>query len=791
MTSLHECKDETGKMIWYSDVWSRRFVVWIAGTNPAGAEPSEWAVVYKFDQELRAQLGTRLVDAGQQRRFTRNVNLVKKAFELEDGGTCLYRSAPGVTSDVVNPSDETEQLIWRSYVWSRRFVVCIAGMNPAGVEPSIRAAASKCDQKFRDQLGARFADSEQQRRFAVLASLVKKANDLDDGETCLYRSDHVVISDVTNTSEETEQKTWYSDWLNRRSVFWTAGMNPAGAEPRDRTVASIYDQEPRAQLDASEETEQMIWYSDVWSRRFVALTAGMNPADAEPSKRTMISKCGQEPRAQFGARFADLQRCRFARLARLVKKACDLDDGETCLHHCDPGVTSDEMNPSDETDQLIRLSYAWSLRFVVWIAGMIPTVVEPSDRAVVSKRDQEPRARSGARFSLVPVYKRHEQQHGCEVTVSSFLDSMVSMTRSNTCQNKVLTRIVIFSCSSQSGPSILHTSLLIRRRQSEQQSHEYFVDIADNTEMSDDVLEENNSTIYVKTINKKTISICYYESMKAAVILEEVERRTAIPRDMTRLTHKGKAINGKKSMKDNNIDANETIEMSMRLLGGMEVNEQMDTHETEEDREKKRKLDEGKEGKATKPSDDIAHLRKDIMEALKKTDEKMECYSRKNEEKMIDFSKKADDLMERFMFMTNSVGTQIQGMNSSIVKLHETNEKMKEEGENKFNKIDERFKDMEKKMMDLDKKYENRSDDERNGSVIANQGETVIAGLHKETTESEVADTLKEMIKEIGMDYEKVKLVCPAKPITHAFVYFENDNERNKFIRSANMLKKN
>ena len=47
---------------------------------------------------------------------------------------------------------------------------------------------------------------------------------------------------------------------------------------------------------------------------------------------------------------------------------------------------------------------------------------------------------------------------------------------------------------------------------------------------------------------------------------------------------------------------------------------------------------------------------------------------------MIDFSKKADDLMERFMMMTNSVGTQIQGMNSSIVKLHETNEKMKEEG---------------------------------------------------------------------------------------------------------------
>ena len=58
--------------------------------------------------------------------------------------------------------------------------------------------------------------------------------------------------------------------------------------------------------------------------------------------------------------------------------------------------------------------------------------------------------------------------------------------------------------------------------------------------------------------------------------------------------------------------------MSLRLLGGMEVNEQMDTYETKEDREKKRKLDEGKEGKMTKPSDDMAHLRKDIMEALKK-----------------------------------------------------------------------------------------------------------------------------------------------------------------------------
>ena len=285
---------------------------------------------------------------------------------------------------------------------------------------------------------------------------------------------------------------------------------------------------------------------------------------------------------------------------------------------------------------------------------------------------------------------------------SSFLEEKDPKTRSNTYkdrfQSTVLTPGVFLSCSSLSGPSNLPTSPKIRRIQSEQQSHEKFVGIE-----NDDVLEENYMTVYVKTINKKTISIRYYGNMIAAVMLEEVERRTMIPRDMTRLVHKGKAINGKKSMKENNIKANETIEMSLRLLGGMEANEHMDTHETEEDREKKRKLDEGKEEKTTKSNDDMAHLKKDIMEALKKSDEKMECYSRKTEEKMNDFSKKADDLLERFMIITNTVGTQIQGMNSSIVKLHETNEKMKEEGENKFNKIDERLMDMEKKILDLDK----------------------------------------------------------------------------------------
>ena len=101
------------------------------------------------------------------------------------------------------------------------------------------------------------------------------------------------------------------------------------------------------------------------------------------------------------------------------------------------------------------------------------------------------------------------------------------------------------------------------------------------------MLEEINAKVYVKMVNGKTISIRRHRNTTADVISDEVERRSLIPRNIIRLVHKGKMISEKKTMKENNIEAKATIEMSLRLLGGMEVNEQMDTHETEEDREKK------------------------------------------------------------------------------------------------------------------------------------------------------------------------------------------------------------
>ena len=209
-----------------------------------------------------------------------------------------------------------------------------------------------------------------------------------------------------------------------------------------------------------------------------------------------------------------------------------------------------------------------------------------------------------------------------------------------------------------------------------QQPRGNFVGIEYNTEFekeNDDMLEENCMTLYVKMICEKTISRKYDRNWTAAVILDEVKRRSSITRDMIRLVYKGKMLSEKKTMKEHNIEAKATNEMSLRLWGGMEMNEQKDTHETEEDREKKRKLEEGRKGKAMKSNDDMIYLKRDIMEALKRSDEKMESYSRKTDEKiesyskkaderMDDFSRKADEMWEKFMLVANTVGSQIQGM---------------------------------------------------------------------------------------------------------------------------------
>ena len=66
----------------------------------------------------------------------------------------------------------------------------------------------------------------------------------------------------------------------------------------------------------------------------------------------------------------------------------------------------------------------------------------------------------------------------------------------------------------------------------------------------------------------------------------------------------------------------------------------------------------------------------------------------------------------------------------------------------------------------------------------------MITGFHSETSEPEVIQLLKESLTEMGMTIENARIECTAKPITHAFIHFKNDDERNKSVRSANMLRK-
>ena len=88
----------------------------------------------------------------------------------------------------------------------------------------------------------------------------------------------------------------------------------------------------------------------------------------------------------------------------------------------------------------------------------------------------------------------------------------------------------------------------------------------------------------MRTSSGKTISIKCAKKQKATSISDEVERRSAIPRGMTYLVHNGKVLHERRTIEENNIGTETTIEMSLRLLGGTDKSESMDTLESEEER---------------------------------------------------------------------------------------------------------------------------------------------------------------------------------------------------------------
>ena len=88
------------------------------------------------------------------------------------------------------------------------------------------------------------------------------------------------------------------------------------------------------------------------------------------------------------------------------------------------------------------------------------------------------------------------------------------------------------------------------------------------------------------------------------------------------------------------------------------------------------------------------------------------------------------------------------------------------------------------------KKYGSKSEESEGAHVDRNQGKAVITRFHNEISEPEVLQLLKESITEVGMTVMNVRIEGPAGPITPAFIHFRNDGERNEFVRSANMQKK-
>ena len=110
--------------------------------------------------------------------------------------------------------------------------------------------------------------------------------------------------------------------------------------------------------------------------------------------------------------------------------------------------------------------------------------------------------------------------------------------------------------------------------------------------------------------------------------------------------------------------------------------------------------------------------------------------------------------------ITNSVGLQVQGINSTIEK--------KEEGDDRYKQIDERIAIMEKTFSVMNEKSEIRIDEPSK----AHNGKAIATGFHGDTSETEVEQLLRETLTEIGMSIENARIECPAKSITHAFIYF-------------------
>ena len=112
------------------------------------------------------------------------------------------------------------------------------------------------------------------------------------------------------------------------------------------------------------------------------------------------------------------------------------------------------------------------------------------------------------------------------------------------------------------------------------------------------------------------------------------------------------------------------------------------------------------------------------------------------------------------------------------------------------NKIEEKFTDLEMRISAVEK-----NTSEANGRTCREEGmkenprtvpiecKAVAHEFKVDSEEKDVKAVLQETIKATGMKEVTYTIDCPAIPITHAFVDFQNMKIRDRYVRSASMQK--
>ena len=114
---------------------------------------------------------------------------------------------------------------------------------------------------------------------------------------------------------------------------------------------------------------------------------------------------------------------------------------------------------------------------------------------------------------------------------------------------------------------------------------------------------------------------------------------------------------------------------------------------------------------------------------------------------------------------------------------------MRNELNHRKNERERRWQVQQNRQNRMEKKFSMREETSKTKTGEYNKVPLQQGSMENQPTKKLNHSLLRETIAEICMSTENDKIECPAKPVTFVFKYF-NDNERNFFVRSANMTRK-